>query len=258
MEVHHHSHTAPAQGGTGRKKWTHYLWEFVMLFLAVFCGFLAENQREHLVENRREKQYIRSLVQDLERDIANFNSTIALRLEREKQAVQLVDMLYSQDRNNHLGEIYFYARLMPRLDLLFYPTTATMNQLKNSGALRLIKKTNITDSIVAYNTEAEAHVQRHASEMETRNYFRQEMGNIFDASVLMSMIDTAAKNFDQVVIRPVLIKPLVTQDQQTINHFCTIIHFIYGASVISRKNSMNLKKQAERLIEILKKEYHLE
>jgi hypothetical protein len=30
MEVHAHAHTA-------RKKWTHYLWEFLMLFLAVFC-----------------------------------------------------------------------------------------------------------------------------------------------------------------------------------------------------------------------------
>jgi hypothetical protein len=251
MEIHHHAHT---EG----KKWTHYLWEFLMLFLAVFCGFLAENQREHLVENRREKQYIRSLVQDLERDVANYNSTIELRHEREKQAVQLVDLLYSPDRNKHLNEIYFYARQMPRLDVLFYPTTATMNQLKNSGALRLIKKTSITDSIVAYNTETEAHVQRHASEMETRNYLRQEMGNIFDASVLMSMMDTSAKNFDQVVIRPVITKPLMTQDQLIINHFCTIIHFIYSTSVIIRKNLMSLKKQAERLIETLKKEYHLE
>ena len=37
MEVHHHSHTS-------RKKWMHYFWEFLMLFLAVFCGFLAEYQ----------------------------------------------------------------------------------------------------------------------------------------------------------------------------------------------------------------------
>ena len=36
MEVHAHTHTPPASGGTGRKKWTHYFWEFLMLFLAVF------------------------------------------------------------------------------------------------------------------------------------------------------------------------------------------------------------------------------
>ncbi len=43
MEVHAHSHTP-------RKKRTHYFWEFLVLFLAVFCGFLTENQREHYIE----------------------------------------------------------------------------------------------------------------------------------------------------------------------------------------------------------------
>src|SRR5687768_16040736 len=55
MEVHHHAHTA-------MKRWTHYFWEFLMLFLAVFAGFMAENQREHYVEHLREKQFTRSLV----------------------------------------------------------------------------------------------------------------------------------------------------------------------------------------------------
>src|SRR6476469_8258091 len=62
MEVHAHTHTA-------RKRWTHYLWEFLMLFLAVFCGFLAENQREHMVEHQKEKQYIKLLNEDVESDI---------------------------------------------------------------------------------------------------------------------------------------------------------------------------------------------
>ena len=39
-----------------------------MLFLAVFAGFLAENQREHYVEHQREKQYIRSMIEDLQTD----------------------------------------------------------------------------------------------------------------------------------------------------------------------------------------------
>ncbi|MEP6700571.1 MAG: hypothetical protein ABJA85_04625 [Bacteroidota bacterium] len=61
MEVHAHSHTA-------RKKWTHYFWEFLMLFLAVFCGFLAEYQLEHVIAHQREKQYIQSLIADLKSD----------------------------------------------------------------------------------------------------------------------------------------------------------------------------------------------
>src|SRR5687767_7455701 len=44
MEVHHH---APHRG---RKSLKSYFWEFIMLFLAVFCGFLAEYQLEHVIE----------------------------------------------------------------------------------------------------------------------------------------------------------------------------------------------------------------
>ena len=49
MEVHAHTHTP-------RKKWTHYFWEFLMLFLAVFAGFLAEYQLEHKIEKDRARQ----------------------------------------------------------------------------------------------------------------------------------------------------------------------------------------------------------
>jgi len=66
MEVHAHTHTP-------RKKWTHYFWEFLMLFLAVFAGFLAENQREHIVEHGREKQYMQSLYSDVKKDTAFYN-----------------------------------------------------------------------------------------------------------------------------------------------------------------------------------------
>jgi hypothetical protein len=40
MEVHHHAHDPAAPHH--KKNWKSYFWEFLMLFLAVFCGFLAE------------------------------------------------------------------------------------------------------------------------------------------------------------------------------------------------------------------------
>ena len=69
MEVHAHSHTP-------RKKWTHYFWEFLMLFLAVFCGFLSENQREHYVEAQREKEYAKSLLSDMKEDTTEISGGI--------------------------------------------------------------------------------------------------------------------------------------------------------------------------------------
>ena len=91
MEVHAHSHTE-------RKKWTHYFWEFLMLFLAVFCGFLAENQREHIVEHKREKQYMQNLLQDLKRDSSALATEIRLRNRKSMRADSLIMELDSADK----------------------------------------------------------------------------------------------------------------------------------------------------------------
>ena len=49
MEVHHHSHHP--------KKWKEYITEFLMLFLAVTLGFLAEYLREvYDLDNTEEKK----------------------------------------------------------------------------------------------------------------------------------------------------------------------------------------------------------
>src|SRR6187399_715301 len=76
MEVHHHAHLASGETHTERKKWTHYLWEFLMLFFAVFCGFLAENQREHYIEHQREKQYMITMLEDLKSDTIQLSDAI--------------------------------------------------------------------------------------------------------------------------------------------------------------------------------------
>ena len=46
MEVHHHGHVHE------KKKWKEYLFQFLMLFLAVFCGFLAEYQLEQVLTGK--------------------------------------------------------------------------------------------------------------------------------------------------------------------------------------------------------------
>ena len=66
MEVHHHAHDPAAPHH--KKNWKSYFWEFLMLFLAVFCGFLAEYQQEHKIEKEREKHYMQSLIADLKND----------------------------------------------------------------------------------------------------------------------------------------------------------------------------------------------
>jgi hypothetical protein len=140
MEVHAHSHTP-------RKKWTHYLWEFIMLFLAVFCGFLAENQREHMVEHRREKEYMVSLVDDLKNDSAflalSINKLIPYHLGWLDSTLHL---FRSPDLKGKDRLIYQAFMLGTAWGYNFHPTERTLSQLHTEG-FHLIRNKNATNII---------------------------------------------------------------------------------------------------------------
>ena len=60
-----------------------------MLFLAVFCGFLAEYQLEHKIERDRAKQFINSLIADLQDD----DKMLTAMTESEKVGIASLDTL---------------------------------------------------------------------------------------------------------------------------------------------------------------------
>ena len=93
MEVHHPHHVGH------KKKWTEYLLEFLMLFLAVFLGFTAENIREHKIEDVRAKQFAKSLVNDLKSDTA----AIEFYKRTAKRFISISDTLFKLNKN---GLIY--------------------------------------------------------------------------------------------------------------------------------------------------------
>src|SRR6188474_2136942 len=142
MEVHHHSHTE-------RKKWTHYFWEFLMLFLAVTLGFFVENQREHFIEYRREKQYVRSFVGDLKSDLEQLDSLVKQRIKRKKDMDSLSIVLSTADPDVYAKQIYYFSRTLT-ISYQFFRNERTIHQLKNGGNLRLIRKQDVSDAIMIY------------------------------------------------------------------------------------------------------------
>src|SRR6186713_2805909 len=142
MEVHAHSHSA-------RKKWTHYLWEFLMLFLAVFCGFLAENIREHAVENSRAKEFSKSLVQDLQNDavaLANEKKSAVLYIA---VADSLLKLSNTSLEGRQAAEFSFYTRFAYWTVPVSWSRN-TFEQIKNSGSLRYFKNGQLLKKMLEY------------------------------------------------------------------------------------------------------------
>jgi hypothetical protein len=247
MEVHAHTHTE-------RKKWTHYLWEFLMLFLAVFCGFLAENFREHQVEHQREKQFIRSLFGDVTRDTTALSQIYELRNSRENMLDSLTKLLNSPDRDLHLNQIYFFARHIQRLfPMNFTYNDGTIQQLKNSGNLRLIRNPKATEAIIGYDA-----VVRDMEIIEEREYqylylCLPYMYKIFDGLVFEIMEDSA-KN----VHPPLGAVRLLKSADVTIAEFNAALFSLKIANDANRRRTKILIAEGEKLLTTLKKEYHLE
>jgi len=142
MEVHAHSHTS-------RKKWTHYFWEFIMLFLAVFCGFMAENIREHNIEQHRAKEFTKSLVQDLQ------NDTAAITTEKRSAMIYIavVDSLLKLSNipleGRQASQFSFYTRFTYWTVPVSWNRN-TFEQIKNSGSLRYFKNGQLLKKLLEY------------------------------------------------------------------------------------------------------------
>ena len=159
MEVHAHTHPSASSGH--RKKWTHYFWEFLMLFLAVFCGFLAENQREHMIEHKREKQYMQSLVSDLALDTAYLNLIYKIKLTKAFSIDSTLNYFKIHPESCELTPEVWRTISTTGYDRVFIHHNGTIDQLKNSGGMRLIRKRNIVDSLEGYYQQVtRAEIQR--------------------------------------------------------------------------------------------------
>jgi hypothetical protein len=253
MEVHHHTHTDPAHSGISRKKFSHYLWEFLMLFLAVFCGFMAENFREHYVEHQREKQYMRSLIKDLNQDTTNIQKTITDEERGIRIADSLIRIFHGNDFKNKTAAIYYFARDFATVPRFFYITDGTLMQLKNSAGLRLIRKQQVVDSLQGYYNHYLWLKTNQELESDQLDQYRSSMMQIFDVYVFDSMV----KGYPEISM-PEGEPPLLSKSPVLINEFLMRAHFCKRNKLATKIALTSLKERTRRLITQIKKEYRFE
>jgi len=254
MEVHHHSSSAPGGTHTPGKKWTHYLWEFLMLFLAVFCGFLAENQREHMVEHKREKQYILSLAYDIKADISHLKTIIDNKKKRQVQLDSLTLLLNDPENKERGNSIYYLAlQVSRRIPTLFTPNSGTMEQLKNAGLLRLIRKREIVDSITKYDVSTKNLVTLGEIENTALESFRTTATRFLNPFEIEKMLDE-----ENNVSRPTNNPPLLAYSKTDLDEINYKLYRLKFNNRGGRRDAKKLLKQATNFLSVLKKEYHLE
>jgi cell division protein FtsB len=251
MEVHHHPHMH------GKKKFKDYLLESFMLFLAVSLGFLAENLREHLTEQRREKEYISSFVEDLQKDTAEIKATSRILFKTIHQADSLIYLLQHYSNTDSINKKCYRYYLLSGVNVAYVTFNHnTLNQLLNTGSVRLISKQRIMDSIMAYNGLTKTvEVQR--------EYYTDEFKKAFDYST--TIFDPSFIHFrlnDDYTVKPTMRYDtahfkLVATDPEVLRKYVAYLIMqqnLCSSYVIQLKTA---RQNAERLIGLLRKEYRL-
>ena len=247
MEVHHHTQSA-------RKKWSHYFWEFLMLFLAVFCGFLAEYQLEHKIEKDREVQYMQSFVLDLQNDIIDLDKGFPLKDQRQ-EAIDSVFIFFNAnpDVQTVPGSVIRQMR-RTTYDVTYRRNSTTMDQLKNAGGLRLIRKRQVRDSIAAYDLlwqKANFWLERY---MVNQEKVKDYLDNIWDAKSAMS---------EYVKQRGSPIEYYYSDNATTsirTDQLNQYLNFLYSQKITTGREKRTyevIRESARRLVDLIKKEYRL-
>jgi hypothetical protein len=240
METHaQHLHRAP-----GKKFW-HYFYEFLMLFLAVFCGFLAENRREHIVEHQREKKFARRLLSDLRQDSIFFENRIKLLEKRQKDHKSFLKIMTNPVPASDWEVMRAFVPLLTGTSNDF--TTATYNQMKTSGSLRYIDNDSLTTSL-----------QKYYDLLLARTSHDSEGADKFFTDYIISYM---TKHFRFQDFKPSddspqhikLLNRSADSDQELIN--------IMGVWASNCDTQLDLQRPAQKqmleLIKLIKNEYHL-
>ena len=255
MEVHAHTHTE-------RKKWTHYFWEFLMLFLAVFCGFLAEYQLEHKIEKDRAKQYVLSFYEDLVSDTVRLNEML-LYDEDKVAALSQVKACYDTFSLNPLADECMRKLILhSRANKAFGITDRTITQLANAGGFRLMNKED-ADNVLSYiNKFKEYQDFQNTVFQESQDNIRNTTNELVDfnsaRSLLQLPMPTAGTISSNITSDMIAHGPLLfSNDRFLLNKWFNQLSVYLRITSRQHQQLADLKEKAKELITYFNNRYHL-
>jgi hypothetical protein len=252
MEVHHHPIAIGSH--SSRKNWGSYFWEFVMLFLAVFCGFLAEYQLEHKIEKERGKQYTESFYEDLKKDTARLGYLVGFETNKIASLNKLQEC-YDSILKNEQPASFLEIMKNSLSNTPFLMDGRTLRQLTNAGGFRLLQKED-ADSIISYEKNGN-NFEDYQSTLyqQAQDNLRNTFSEVIDFAAYTTLYTDIANNPlpDALDIKAPLV---LTSDKRMLNKYFNQLFQYLRATVQHRNRLRTFKEQSERLISYFKDKYH--
>ena len=239
-----------------KKKWYVYFIDFIMLFVAVTLGFLAENVRDQQTDKNREISYLKNVHEDLLVDINKFEYVISsnnfrlLRLDSLHMEINKV----SPD----LPSLYYYIRNLA-LRTTFESSHLGLDQIKASGGFRLIQNAKIIAGIQDYERRLNSAMKLEEIRERTLEQARFKMAVVFDAGTLYQMTKNQSmfkgEKMEVRFKRPAYAAPFVVGDRKTFNELINYINLGSNANIALNERFNELKSIAKALDAAIMEEY---
>ena len=227
-----------------------------MLFLAVFCGFLAEYQLEHTIEHQRAKAYANNLYDELKTDTARLSALIRRNSHISGKMDTFCLLSKSPDRQNLTsGMLYYYAQFVTYVSY-FSSSNSTIEQLKGSGSLRIMKM-NVAQKISDYDKkirELEKEYGLSKSEFEKIEDLHFKIFDVYTMEILFPEDSTEKSKDSLFQLRSLYVR----SDPEMLNEYIGWLKFESNIYSYQTKEFLEpLKKNAIELIALLKETYHV-
>ena len=261
MEVHHHGHVH------ADKKWKEYIFQFLMLFLAVTAGFLVENQREHYIEHKRAKEFATLLLDDLIVDTSELNRAYRAWKNIVIASDSLSVLMQPANAEMSAAKLYYYEYWSGwRWNVI--SRDATLQQLKSSGSLRYFGDVSLVRKILDYEEAIKLTylLQTRFDAEKAENWSLVQ--KIFNQSVFDTLENIKGAGRDSAIdisihnaaLEPFFKKnfPLNNYDQATLSELRNWAENTSRNYRILLNDIPHTKQKAIAAIEALKKQYDLD
>ncbi len=132
------------------KKWNEYLFEFLLIFVALWLSFLVDNIREENSEKKTAKILAQSLLEDLRKDKLELENAIIFNSKKLTSSDNLIKLMHTPRKT--WDEKSFYENITVIFTTFPYaPTDGTFQQMKSTGSLsyfnqNLINEMNLNEN----------------------------------------------------------------------------------------------------------------
>jgi hypothetical protein len=221
---------------------------------------VAENQREHLVEHKRSKLYAQQFYEELKLDAASLVSII----KKSKYEYIKYDTLFKILKGGLSGdkgwkEFYFISLNVDLWNTITFHN-ASFEQIKNSGSLRYFNSKTLVAAIQEYNN-AKEFVESYQTGLVNYydNRFTPFVEANFDKELLYYSYKPDRNRFDSLWDTSSKPTMFLTGNKNAATQFKNMVitirdFYVYALGVYYD----DLLNKSNTLIEVLKKEYHLE